>query len=64
MPFEHTFVWIVDADDPHRLEEFALEAGLASFNSLAIVPLKTLAGGCAPAGQGRPRALMFLEAVI
>ena len=26
------FLWIVDADDPHLIEEFALEAGLASFN--------------------------------
>ena len=40
--FEHTFVWIVDADDPHLIEEFALEAGLASFNTLTIVPLKSL----------------------
>ena len=40
--FEHTFVWIVEADDPHLIEEFALEAGLASFNSLKIVPLKAL----------------------
>ena len=22
--FEHTFIWIVDADDPHQVEEFAL----------------------------------------
>jgi len=28
--FEHTFLWIVDADDPHFIEEFALETGLAS----------------------------------
>ncbi len=46
--FEHTFVWIVDADDPHLIEEFALEAGLASFNNLTIVPLKTLAEGVIP----------------
>ena len=46
--FEHTFVWIVDADDPHLIEEFALEAGLASFNALKIVPLKTLAEGIIP----------------
>ena len=45
---EHTFVWIVDADDPHRVEEFAFEAGLASFNSLTIVPLKTLTEGVLP----------------
>ncbi len=40
--FEHTFIWIVDADDPHLIEEFALETGLASFNKLTIVPLKSL----------------------
>jgi len=46
--FEHTFVWIVEADDPHLIEEFALEAGLSSFNSLTIVPLKTLGEGVLP----------------
>jgi hypothetical protein len=46
--FEHTFVWIVDADDPHQVEEFAFEAGLASFNTLKIVPLKTLTEGVLP----------------
>lgn len=38
--FEHTFLWIVDAEDPHLIERFALEAGLVSFNMLTIVPLK------------------------
>ena len=46
--FEHTFVWIIDAEDPHQVEEFALETGLASFNYLSIVPLKTLAEGILP----------------
>ncbi len=46
--FEHTFLWILDADDPHLIEEFALEAGLTSFNRLTIVPLKTLAEGVIP----------------
>ncbi len=46
--FEHTFLWIIDADDPHLVEEFALETGLASFNHLKIVPLKTLADGVLP----------------
>lgn len=46
--FEHTFVWIIDADDPHLVEEFALETGLASFNKLTIVPLKTFAEGVVP----------------
>ena len=40
--FEHTFLWIVDAEDPHLIEEFALEGGVASFNKLTIVPLKSL----------------------
>ena len=40
--FEHTFIWIVDAEDPHLIEEFALEGGAASFNKLKIVPLKSL----------------------
>lgn len=39
---EHTFIWIVDAEDAHLIEQFALEAGLAAFNSLTIVPLKSL----------------------
>ena len=39
--FEHTFLWILEADDPHLIEGFTLEAGLASFNKLTIVPLKT-----------------------
>ena len=46
--FEHTFIWIVEAEDPHLIEEFALEAGLSSFNKLTIVPLKTLAEGVIP----------------
>ena len=46
--FEHTFLWIVDAEDPHLLEELTLDAGLASFNRLTIVPLKTLAEGVLP----------------
>ncbi len=46
--FEHTFLWIVDADDPHLIEEFTLETGLASFNNLTIVPLNTLAEGVIP----------------
>ena len=46
--FEHTFVWIVDAEDPHLIEQFALETGLASFNKLTIVPLNTLSEGVIP----------------
>ncbi|MFQ5982222.1 MAG: hypothetical protein ACE5KS_02495 [Woeseiaceae bacterium] len=46
--FEHTFVWIIDAEDPHLVEEFCLDAGLASFNNLRIVPMKTFAEGVLP----------------
>ena len=46
--FEHTFVWVVDAEDPHLIEGFALESGLASFNNLKIVPLKRLSDGVIP----------------
>ena len=45
---EHTFVWIVDADDPHLIEEFAVESGLASFNMLTIVPVKSLGEDVVP----------------
>ncbi len=45
---EHTFLWIIDADDPHLIEEFSLEAGLASFNKLTIVPLHSLKEGVIP----------------
>ena len=46
--FETHFLWIVEAADPHLIEEFALEAGLASFNKLTIVPLITLNDGVIP----------------
>ena len=40
---EHTFLWIVEADSPHLIETFAVETGLASFNTLRIVPMHTFA---------------------
>jgi hypothetical protein len=46
--FQHTFLWIVDAEDPHLIEGLTLEAGLASFNKLSIVPLRTLKEGVIP----------------
>ena len=33
---------------PKAIEGFALESGLASFNNLKIVPLKTLSDGVIP----------------
>lgn len=38
---EHTFLWIVEAEDPHLIEEFGVNTGLASFNTLEIVPVHT-----------------------
>ncbi len=45
---EHTFLWIVDAEDPHLVEEFCIDTGVASFNRLTIVPLITFSGGVIP----------------
>ena len=38
---EHTFLWIVDAEDPHLLQQRAIDSGAASFNEVKIVPLMT-----------------------
>lgn len=38
---EHTFLWILDADDPHLIQRFCIESGLASFNAVKIIPLIT-----------------------
>ncbi|MEM4230966.1 MAG: hypothetical protein QXM77_00315 [Candidatus Nitrosocaldus sp.] len=38
---EHTFVWVADAEDAHRLQRFAIDLDIASFNTLKIVPLGT-----------------------
>ena len=38
---EHTFLWIVDADDPHMIQQFCIDSGIASFNSVKIVPMIT-----------------------
>ncbi len=48
---EHTFIWILDAEDPHLIEEFAIEGGLASFNEIKIVPLTTLADVASKLGK-------------
>ncbi|MFQ5893191.1 MAG: DUF3303 family protein [Nitrospinota bacterium] len=39
---EHTFLWIVDADDPHLIQQFCIDVQLASFNAIKIVPLITV----------------------
>jgi len=45
---EHTFLWVVDAEDPHLLEQFCIDTGLASFNYLKFVPLITFREGVVP----------------
>jgi hypothetical protein len=42
---EHTFVWVVDAKDPHLIEQFCIDTGVASFNTIKIVPLITFTEG-------------------
>lgn len=41
---EHTFVWILDGKDAHTIETLMIQAGVAKFNALKIVPLNTFDG--------------------
>ena len=41
---EHTFLWIVDAEDPHLIQQWAVDVGTASFNEVKIVPMITFQG--------------------
>ncbi len=45
---EHTFLWVVEAEDPHLIEDFCIDTGIASFNRLRIVPLITFQEGVIP----------------
>ena len=38
---EHTFLWVVETTDPHKLEEFSIELGVARWNDLKFVPERT-----------------------
>ncbi len=38
---EHTFLWVVETTEPHKLEEFSIELGIARWNDLKFVPLRT-----------------------
>ena len=38
---EHSFLWILDAEDAHLIQQFCIESGIASFNSVKIIPLIT-----------------------
>ena len=45
---EHTFLWVVEAEDPHLIQEFCVTTGVASINELKIVPLITFREGVVP----------------
>ena len=45
---EHTFLWVVETTEPHELEGFCVELGVARFNTLKIVPLVTFEDGVVP----------------
>jgi len=38
---EHTFVWIVNAQDAHSVQNFMVDSGWIKFNTVKIVPLST-----------------------
>lgn len=38
---EHTFLWVVDAQDAHLIQQFCVESKVAAFNAVKIVPLVT-----------------------
>ncbi len=40
---EHTFLWVVETTEPHNLEEFSIELGVARWNDLKFVPERTFA---------------------
>ncbi len=42
---EHTFLWVVETKQPHDLEEFSIELGVARWNDLKFVPLRTFKEG-------------------
>ncbi len=46
---EHTFLWAIETTRPHDLEEFSIELGIARWNDLKFVPLRTFAEGVVPA---------------
>ena len=45
---EHTFLWAVVTTRPHDLEEFSIELGIARWNKLTFVPLRTFEEGVLP----------------
>jgi hypothetical protein len=45
---EHTLLWVFDAEEPHLIQGFCIEIGMAAFNRLTIVPLITFGEGVIP----------------
>ena len=45
---EHTFLWLVEAEDPHLIQKFCVTTGLASINEIKIVPMITFEAGVVP----------------
>lgn len=39
---EHTFLWIVEAENAHSIQDLMVETEVAKFNATRIVPLRTL----------------------
>ena len=54
---EHTFLWVVETTEPHDLEEFSIELGVARWNDLKFVRPRTFKEGVVQA----VRALHGLE---
>ena len=38
---EHTFLWVLDAKDAQTIETLMIQAGIAKFNAVKIVPVFT-----------------------
>ena len=52
---EHTFLWIVDAEDPHMIQHFCIESGIASFNAVKIIPMVTFGEVIETVGKVNPQ---------
>ena len=39
---EHTFLWIVESENAHSIQDLMVETKVAKWNSTKIVPLRTL----------------------
>ena len=39
---EHTFIWIVEAENAHSIQDLMVESKVANWNATKIVPLRTL----------------------